>query len=90
MYVLTNVILSANVISKLINNAMENGVIPAALKTGKVVPVFKGGGKNLCENYRPISLLSNLSKIFEKGITSRLKKFINKINVSSKNQFGFQ
>jgi len=65
----------ADPLSKLIINAMEIGVLLAALKTGKVHAVFKAGGKNLCKNYRQISLLSNLSMILEKNITSGVKKF---------------
>ena len=80
----------ANLLSKLINNAFESGIFPTALKSGKVVPIYKSGSKNLCENYRPISLISNFAKIFEKAITIRLKKFLQKINIPSKNQFGFQ
>ena len=59
----------ANPLSKLINNAFESGIFPTALKSGKVVPIYKSGSKNLCENYRPISLISNFAKIFEKAIT---------------------
>ena len=42
------------------------GVFPSVLKTAKVVPVLKKDSKLDYSNYRPISLLSNIEKIFEK------------------------
>ena len=48
-----------------INQSFVEGKFPDLLKIAKVCPVFKKGERNLRENYRPISLLSNLSKIFE-------------------------
>ena len=50
------------------------GVYPDQLKTAKVVPVFKKGDKLLVSNYRPISLLSNLNKIYEKIVYKRLNE----------------
>ena len=44
-------------------------------------PIFKSGGKLLVNNYRPISLLSCLSKILEKLIKSRLLKYFGEHDV---------
>ena len=41
----------------------ELGFFPQIFKTAKVVPIFKAGDKHLVRNYRPISLLSCLSKV---------------------------
>ena len=57
------------------------GVFPSVLKTAKVVPVFKKDSKLDYSNYRPISLLSNIEKIFEKLIYKRLYTFLNNNNV---------
>ena len=55
-------------LAKIINVAFATGIFPELLKLAKVIPTFKKGNELLCENYRPISLLSVFSKIFEKVI----------------------
>ena len=50
----------------LINETLSSGVFPKTLKTAKVIPIFKSGKKSNCENYRPISIFSVLSKVFER------------------------
>ena len=54
------------------NGALSSGTFPDKWKISKIVPVFKSGDKCNISNYRPISLLSNLSKIFERVIHDRL------------------
>jgi hypothetical protein len=55
-----------------------------------VVPVFKGGDISLPDNYRPISLLSNFSKILEKVVSMRLSLYLEIRSILSPNQFGFR
>ncbi len=50
-------------ISILINKSMVEGVFPDKLKVAKIIPIYKAKEKNLFNNYRPISLLSSISKI---------------------------
>ena len=69
---------------------METGVFPSQLKLAKVIPVHKKGNKNDITNYRPISILSCFSKIFETVIKSRLNKFLSAHNLISSSQHGFQ
>ena len=45
---------------------MQLGVFPDKLKIAKVIPIDKGGKTDVINNYRPISILSSLSKIYEK------------------------
>ena len=52
----------------IVNLTLERGIFPNSLKIAKVIPIFKQGSRSSCNNYRPISLLSALSKIFEKSI----------------------
>ena len=54
------------------------------------MPIFKKGDATLIRNYRPISVLPVLSKIFEKLVYSRLTKYIDKHNILSNYQFGFK
>ena len=66
------------------------GVFPSALKLVKVVPVHKKDSKLDFSNYRPISLLSNLDKILEKLMYTRIVKFFNNNNLFCPLQFGFR
>ena len=66
------------------------GVFPQYLKIAEVIPIFKKGDKNKTTNYRPISLLSQLDKLFEKKIYSRISAFLEKYNLLSETQFGFR
>ena len=60
------------------------------LKQAKVTPIYKGGIKHISTNYRPISVLSSFSKIFERLIYNRLDKYLAKFNLLSDKQFGFR
>lgn len=73
----------------LINKSLENGIFPESLKIAVIKPLHKSGDKRELSNYRPISLLSNISKIFEKIIKSRITGFIKKNNMISEKQYGF-
>lgn len=78
-------------ISALINYSFLGGIFPSVLKISKVVPVFKNKGSPLeVSNYRPISLLSNIEKIYEKVMYSRLFDFLEQHNQIYSRQFGFR
>ena len=69
---------------------MLSGVFPDELKIAKVIPLYKSGSSNLMSNYRPISILPKLSKIFEKLIHSRIYQFLEENEVIYNCQFGFR
>ena len=75
---------------KMINCTLDKGFFPSVFKTAKVMPLFKKGNPKIVNNYRPISLLSCISKVFEKVMLKRLTKFINKHNVLYEGQYGFR
>lgn len=77
-------------LSYIINKLMKTGYFPHEWKITKILPTFKNGDKNDPSNYRPISHLSNLSKIFEKVIYIRIINFLDKYNILNKHQFGFR
>jgi hypothetical protein len=80
----------SNPIATIANLSFSTGTHPERLKIAKVIPVFKSGSKMLTSNYRPISLLSNLNKIFEKLMFNRVLPFLEQENIIFKNQFGFR
>ena len=66
----------------------ELGFFPQIFKTAKAVPIFKAGDKHLVRNYRPISLLSCLSKVLEKVIKNRFIIFFKKHEIFYDFQYG--
>lgn len=72
------------------NLSLSTRLFPDRMKIAKVVPLFKKGNKTDLSNYRPISLLPQLSKILEKLFVIRLNKFIDKHNILSNSQYGFR
>ena len=70
--------------------SLLSGTYPANLKTARVVPIYKKGDHALFENYRPISILSWLSKVIERLVFNRLIDFFDNNNLLSNNQYGFR
>ena len=75
--------------SDMINTSFSTGIFPSALKVANIIPFYKKDDKLNCNNYPPISLLLNISKIFEKVMHIWLTSFLNKNKVLSSFQFGF-
>lgn len=76
-------------LAEVINMCFEKGIWPTVLKTAEILPIFKKGIKTDPSNYRPISLVSNFAKIFEKILYNRLFEFFIKNKIIAVNQFGF-
>ena len=77
-------------IAEIINSSFQQGVFPNPLKAARVVPVHKGGSKTDVKNYRPISLLSSYSKIYEKLMHSRVLSFLDSNGSLFESQYGFR
>ena len=76
-------------ICNLINLSFSSGTFPDLLKVATVLPIFKKGDSLLLKNYRPISILAFLGKIFEKCMLVRVNDFISKFSIISPAQYGF-
>lgn len=74
----------------IINRSFSEGIFPSKLKAAKIIPIYKHKGKKSeMTNYRPISLLSSFSKIFEYIMHDRLISFLNHHKIISPSQHGF-
>ncbi|GBN90814.1 putative RNA-directed DNA polymerase from transposon X-element [Araneus ventricosus] len=78
-------------ITFILNLMMEKCYFPQCWKTAVVVPIPKTDQDlNLPQNYRPISLLSSLSKVYESVLLKRLNQLLNNNNIIISEQFGFR
>ena len=76
------------ILTKSFNKCLLGGIYPDCLKIARVKPVFKGGNKNDATSYRPISILSQINRIFEKLLRDRLYDFVK--DKLYRKQFGFR
>ena len=74
----------------IINQSLITGIYPDELKTAKVIPLYKKDDKTKCDNYRPISFLRAISKLFEKVVYNQLYDYFMKNNLFHDNQYGFR
>lgn len=73
-----------------INKCIKEGTFPDSLKVAKITPIYKSGAKYDPSNYRPISVLPVLSKIFERVLYDRLDQYLTQLNYIYKKQYGFR
>ena len=74
----------------LVNLSLLTGVVPDEWKKARVVPLFKSGGQEIMDNYRPISILPVVSKIAEKAVNVQLQLYLKQNNLLSPFQSDFR
>ena len=77
-------------LTSLFNASLESGRFPDSLKEANITPVFKRGDKQIVGNYRPISIIPTIAKVFETLVHSQLYKYLHSNNLLSPNQSGFR
>ncbi len=77
-------------ITLIINQMLTTCISPDKLKIAKIIPIYKKDKDTLFTNYRPISLLPALSKIFEKVIFKQLYNFVQEKKLLYNSQYGFR
>ena len=77
-------------LTHIINQSLCTGIFPDRLKIAKVVPLFKKGDQHILDNYRPISLLPVVSKVFEKVVFNQLYQYVTNNNLIFTSQYGFR
>ena len=78
-----------NSLAVLFNTSIETGQFPDSWKVARVTPIFKDLEKTNKSNYRPISVLLVISRLFEKLVTDQLYKHMNENGQFSNDQSGF-
>ena len=73
----------------LFNTSIETSRFPDSWKVARVTPIFKDGDKTKKSNYRPISVLPVISRLFEKLVTNQLYQYMNDKGHFSSVQSGF-
>jgi len=76
-------------LSHIFNLSLSTGKFPRKLKQCRVIPIFKNGCATECDNYRPISLLSSISKILEKIVAEKLISHLLTNKLLYAHQYGF-
>ena len=77
-------------VTHIINLSITTETVPCAFKQAKVVPLFKKGSTLDPGNYRPVSVLSVLSKILERAAHTQLSEYLDKRGLLFENQSGFR
>ena len=72
------------------SQCFQKGIFPDRFKIAKVVPIFKCNDDTELNNYRPISVLPSLSKVFERVIFNQIHEYFNLHNLYYGNQYGFR
>ena len=79
------------ILAELFNKCLKESCFPDCWKVSSVVPVFKNvAEKSTAKNYRPVSLLSVVSKVFEKLVNNRIVDHLEKCGLFSDFQYGFR
>jgi hypothetical protein len=80
----------ANSLAKIFNRAITSDSVPSEWKAARVTPLHKKGPRNLLNNYRSISILPVVSKVFEKVLYEQLYDYLVTNNLLSQHRFGFR
>ena len=74
----------------IINQMITTGKFPDLFKKSKITPLFKKSDQSLLLNYRPISLLPTISKVFERILFDQMYTYFNTNSLLVEQQYGFR
>jgi len=79
-----------SIVTALVNDSLDDAHIPSLLKTSVTRPIFKAGGHDDLNNYRPVSILPSLDKICEYFVAGAIKNFMETFKIIDRRQFAYQ
>ena len=76
-------------LANIFNLSLQSGIFLDDWKLARIMPIYKDGSKTECGNYRPISVISIVAKVFEKLVCNQLRSFMkeNKIIIDEQSVF---
>ena len=74
----------------IINQTFKTGIFPKKLKVAKIIPIYKKGDNRILSNYRPISILPSVSKVFERVMHDQLHEYFTQHKLYYDSQYGFR
>ena len=77
-------------LATIFNKSVDTGIFPTGMKLAKVPPIHKANDKDNLNNFRPISVLSAIAKVFERIVFNQFYTYLNQNNLLSKFQSGFR
>ena len=77
-------------LATVINHSFHCGIFPEVMKLAKVLPLFKKEDPSCFNNYRPISLLLSMSKVYEKIVHNQLLSYFTDNKLFYSHQYGFR
>ena len=77
-------------LTHIINRSILSGICPDELKIAKIIPIYKASDARLQQNYRPISLLPSISKVYETVMFNKIITYLNSNQILYKHQYGFR
>ena len=77
-------------LTQIFNLSLSFSTFPQIWKNGRVTPIFKSGERSNMSNYRPITVLPTLSKIFERFVHTQIYNYLTENKILTSNQFGFR
>ena len=72
------------------DRSMRTGGVPEALKSQFITPIFKKGSRSTPSNYRPVSITSHISKVFERIVRKQMADFLEVNGLNCEQQHGFR
>ena len=77
-------------LTHILNLSLVTGIIPDDLKSARVTPIYKKNSKTEAGNYRPVSILSTISKLFERVVYNQLDQYLQDHKLLYEYQSGFR